>query len=79
MEMRIKHLEKVGEVEKALILTKACANCILLPNHATFCQTYVTRLCQQLPSEEAILEVTNYNGFSTDCKAWCLWLMVVYF
>lgn len=59
LEMRIKHLEKVGEVEKALILTKACGNCSLLPNQATFRQTYVTQLCQQLPSEEAILEVFN--------------------
>lgn len=57
MEMRIKHLEKVGEVEKALILNKACANCSLLPNQSTFRQTFVTQLCQQLPSEEAILEV----------------------
>lgn len=57
--MRIKHLEKVGEVEKAVILTKACGNCSLLPNQATFRQTYVTQLCQQLPSEEAILEVIN--------------------
>lgn len=63
--MRIKHLEKVGEVEKALILTKACGNCSLLPNQATFLQTYVTQLCQQLPSEEAILEVINSNSSST--------------
>ncbi|KAK3563563.1 hypothetical protein QTP86_030977 [Hemibagrus guttatus] len=62
LEMRIKHLEKVGEVEKALILTKACANCILLPNQATFRQTYVSQLCQQLPSEEAILEISRLDG-----------------
>ncbi|XP_051502326.1 zinc finger protein Rlf-like isoform X1 [Myxocyprinus asiaticus] len=62
MEMRIKHLEKVGEVEKALILNKACANCSLLPNQATFRQTFVTQLCQQLPSEEAIIEISRIDG-----------------
>ncbi|TSU37068.1 Zinc finger protein Rlf [Bagarius yarrelli] len=62
LEMRIKHLEKVGEVKKALILTKACGNCSLLPNQATFRQTYVTQLCQQLPSEEAILEISELDG-----------------
>lgn len=70
--MRIKHLEKVGEVEKALILTKACGNCSLLPNQATFLQTYVTQLCQQLPSEEAIVEVINsgflYTGLALSTK-----------
>ncbi|KAF7704750.1 zinc finger protein Rlf [Silurus meridionalis] len=62
LEMRIKHLEKVGEVEKALILTKACGNCSLLPNQATFRQNYVTQLCQQLPSEEAILQISRLDG-----------------
>lgn len=73
MEMRIKHLDKVGEVEKSLILTKACGNCTLLPNQATFRQTYATRLCQQLPSEEAILEVINsFFRFDIECKPGCL-------
>ena len=58
LEMRIKHLEKVSEVEKALTLTKACGNCSLLPGQANFRQTFVTQLCQMLPSEEAIMEVT---------------------
>ncbi|XP_016377682.1 zinc finger protein Rlf-like [Sinocyclocheilus rhinocerous] len=62
MEMRIKHLEKVGEVEKALILNKACANCSLLPNQSTFRQTFVAQLCQQLPSEEAILEISRIDA-----------------
>ncbi|XP_016319089.1 zinc finger protein Rlf [Sinocyclocheilus anshuiensis] len=62
MEMRIKHLEKVGEVEKALILNKACANCSLLPNRSTFRQTFVTQLCQLLPSEEAILEISRIDA-----------------
>lgn len=64
MEMRIKHLEKVGEMEKALILNKACANCTLLPNQATFRQTFVSQLCQMLPSEEAILEVMYPEGLT---------------
>lgn len=66
MEMRIKHLEKVGEVEKALILNKACANCSLLPSQSTFRQTFVTQLCQMLPGEEAILEV-KYTVLLNDC------------
>jgi len=66
MEMRIKHLEKVGEVEKALILNKACANCSLLPSQSTFRQTFVTQLCQMLPGEEAILEV-KYTVLLKDC------------
>ncbi|XP_056120299.1 zinc finger protein Rlf isoform X1 [Rhinichthys klamathensis goyatoka] len=62
MEMRIKHLEKVGEVEKALILNKACANCCLLPSQSTFRQTFVTQLCQMLPGEEAILEISRIDA-----------------
>uniref|UniRef100_A0A8B9JN02 Rearranged L-myc fusion n=1 Tax=Astyanax mexicanus TaxID=7994 RepID=A0A8B9JN02_ASTMX len=62
LEMRIKHLEKVGEVEKALILTKACGNCSLLLGQATFRQTFVSQLCQLLPSEEAILEISRLDG-----------------
>ncbi|XP_066528295.1 zinc finger protein Rlf [Hoplias malabaricus] len=62
LEMRIKHLEKVGEVEKALILTKACGKCSLLPGQATFRQTFVTQLCQLLPSEEAIIEISRLDG-----------------
>ncbi|KAM9466028.1 zinc finger protein Rlf isoform 1-T1 [Clarias gariepinus] len=62
LEMRIKHLEKVGEVQKALILTKACGNCSLLPNQSTFRQTYVTQLCRQLPSEDAMQEISALDG-----------------
>ncbi|XP_036448920.1 zinc finger protein Rlf [Colossoma macropomum] len=62
LEMRIKHLEKVGEVEKALILTKACGNCSLLSGQANFRQTFVTQLCQLLPSEEAIVEISRLDG-----------------
>lgn len=61
LEMRIKQLEKVGELAKALILTKACGNCPSLPSQATFLQTYVTQLCQQLPGEKAILEVSRFR------------------
>lgn len=57
MEMRVKHLEKVGEVAKAVVLAKACAECHLVSNQTTFRQTYVSLLCQLLPGEEAIMEV----------------------
>lgn len=57
MEMRIKHLEKHGQLDKALILMKACANCTLLSNYTGFRQTFVSQLCKMLPNEEAILEV----------------------
>ncbi len=75
MEMRIKHLEKVGEVEKALILNKACANCSLLPNQSTFRQTFVSQLCQLLPSEEAILEV-KYQVFFSDWL-WSWYVLII--
>lgn len=57
MEMRIKHLEKYGDLDKALILMKACANCTLLPNYTGFRQTFVSHLCKMLPNDEAISEV----------------------
>ncbi|XP_026852180.2 LOW QUALITY PROTEIN: zinc finger protein Rlf [Electrophorus electricus] len=62
LEMRIKHLEKVGEVEKALILTKACGNCTRLSGQGSFRQTFVTQLCQLLPSEEAITEISKLDA-----------------
>lgn len=57
MEMRVKHLEKMGEVAKAVVLAKACTECSFIPNQATFRQTYVSLLCHLLPNEEAIIEV----------------------
>ena len=57
MEMRIKHLEKLGELEKALVLLKACANCTLLTNYTGFRQSFVSQLCKMLPNDDAILEV----------------------
>ncbi|XP_052341835.1 zinc finger protein Rlf isoform X2 [Oncorhynchus keta] len=63
MEMRVKHLEKVGEVAKAVVLAKACAECHLVSNQTTFRQTYVSLLCQLLPGEEAIMEISRL-----DCK-----------
>ncbi|XP_041827339.1 zinc finger protein Rlf [Melanotaenia boesemani] len=63
MEMRVKHLEKMGEVAKAVVLAKACTECSLIPNQATFRQTYVSLLCHLLPNEEAIMEISRL-----DCK-----------
>ncbi|XP_028995413.1 zinc finger protein Rlf [Betta splendens] len=63
MEMRVKHLEKIGEVVKAVVLAKACAECNAVSNQATFRQTFVLLLCQLLPSEEAITEISRL-----DCK-----------
>lgn len=57
MEMRVKHLEKMGEVAKAVVLAKACTECSSIPNQAMFRQTYVSLLCHLLPNEEAIMEV----------------------
>ncbi|XP_076155428.1 zinc finger protein Rlf [Alosa pseudoharengus] len=62
MEMRIKHLEKLGELDKAMILMKACANCILLPNYTGFRQTFVSQLCKMLPNDEAVLEISRLDG-----------------
>lgn len=57
MEMRVKHLEKMGELAKAVVLAKACTECSFISNQATFRQTYVSLLCHLLPNEEAIMEV----------------------
>ena len=57
MEMRVKHLEKIGEIAKAVVLAKACSDCCLISNQVTFRQTYVSLLCHLLPNEEAISEV----------------------
>ncbi|XP_008283595.1 zinc finger protein Rlf [Stegastes partitus] len=63
MEMRVKHLEKMGEVAKAVVLAKACTECSFISNQATFRQTYVSLLCHLLPNEEAIMEISRL-----DCK-----------
>nr|XP_046267946.1 zinc finger protein Rlf [Scatophagus argus] len=63
MEMRVKHLEKMGEVAKAVVLAKACTECSFISNQATFRQTYVALLCHLLPNEEAIMEISRL-----DCK-----------
>uniref|UniRef100_A0AAY3ZVH4 C2H2-type domain-containing protein n=1 Tax=Denticeps clupeoides TaxID=299321 RepID=A0AAY3ZVH4_9TELE len=62
MEMRIKHLEKYGEVEKALALNKACANCNLIPNQGTFRYNFVSQMCKLLPNDEAIMEISRLDG-----------------
>uniref|UniRef100_A0A3Q3JFS7 C2H2-type domain-containing protein n=1 Tax=Monopterus albus TaxID=43700 RepID=A0A3Q3JFS7_MONAL len=63
MEMRVKHLEKMGEAAKAVVLAKACTECSFISNQGTFRQTYVSLLCHLLPSEEAIMEISRL-----DCK-----------
>uniref|UniRef100_A0A3P9HT84 Rearranged L-myc fusion n=1 Tax=Oryzias latipes TaxID=8090 RepID=A0A3P9HT84_ORYLA len=63
MEMRVKHLEKMGEVAKAVVLAKACSECSFIPNQAMFRQTFVSLLCHLLPNEEAIIEISRL-----DCK-----------
>lgn len=64
MEMRVKHLEKMGEVAKAVVLAKACTECNFISNQATFRQTFVSLLCHLLPNEEAIMEVlTQFTAF----------------
>lgn len=63
MEMRVKHLEKMGEVAKAVVLAKACTECSFISNQATFRQTYVSLLCHLLPNEEAIMEVSQHFCF----------------
>ncbi|XP_036398510.1 zinc finger protein Rlf [Megalops cyprinoides] len=62
MEMRIKHLVKVGDVAKAMILAKACADCSSISNCMAFRQTYVSHLCDMLPSDEAIMEIARVDG-----------------
>lgn len=61
MEMRVKHLEKMGEVAKAVVLAKACTESNFISNQATFRQTYVSLLCHLLPNEEAIMEVFTFE------------------
>ncbi|XP_069543789.1 zinc finger protein Rlf [Brachyistius frenatus] len=63
MEMRVKHLEKMGELAKAVVLAKACTECSFISNQAMFRQTYVSLLCHLLPNEEAIMEISRL-----DCK-----------
>ncbi|KAG7269822.1 hypothetical protein CRUP_027165, partial [Coryphaenoides rupestris] len=61
MEMRVKHLEKIGEIAKAVVLAKACSDCCLISNQATFRQTCVSLLCHLLPNEEAIAEISRLD------------------
>lgn len=71
MEMRVKHLEKMGEIAKAVVLAKACTECSTFSNQATFRQTYVSLLCHLLPNEEAIMEV--FQQFLFVSRDWLLW------
>uniref|UniRef100_A0A1A8KWF8 Rearranged L-myc fusion n=1 Tax=Nothobranchius kuhntae TaxID=321403 RepID=A0A1A8KWF8_NOTKU len=53
----------MGEVAKAVVLSKACCECSFISNQAMFRQTYVSQLCHLLPNEEAIMEISRL-----DCK-----------
>ena len=64
MEMRVKHLEKIGEIAKAVVLAKSCSDCCHVSNQATFRHTFVSLLCLLLPNEEAITEVLNTDHWS---------------
>ncbi len=77
MEMRVKHLEKMGEVAKAVVLAKACTECSFISNQATFRQTYVSLLCHLLPNEEAIMEVLLHVVFVDRVSNTCTRLSVV--
>ena len=67
MEMRVSHLEKMGELAKAVVLAKACTECSFISNQATFRQTYVSLLCHLLPNEEAIMEVFMFEKILLSC------------
>lgn len=77
MEMRVKHLEKMGEVAKAVVLAKACTECSSISNQATFRQTYVSLLCHLLPNEEAIMEVIPHFVFDKGERTACTRLTFV--
>ena len=59
MEMRVRHLEKIGENAKAVVLAKSCSDCCHVSNQAIFRHCFVSLLCMLLPNEEAITEVLN--------------------
>ncbi|KAJ8289346.1 hypothetical protein GJAV_G00000260 [Gymnothorax javanicus] len=62
MEMRVKHLLKMGEVTQAMLLAKACADSAHMASRTSFRQIYVTHLCDMLPSEGAIMEISRVDG-----------------
>ncbi|MBN3286244.1 RLF protein, partial [Polyodon spathula] len=63
LEMRIKHLIKTNNVPQAMLLAKLCAESVEIANKTPFRQVYISHLCDMLPSEEAIQEISN-----VDCK-----------
>ncbi|KAJ8287486.1 hypothetical protein COCON_G00001450 [Conger conger] len=62
MEMRVKHLVKVGEMAQAMLLARSCADSAHIANRTTFRQIYVTQLCAMLPREDAIMEISRVDG-----------------
>ncbi|RXM95339.1 Zinc finger protein Rlf [Acipenser ruthenus] len=63
LEMRIKHLIKTNNVPQAMLLAKLCAESGEIAHQTPFRQVYISHLCDMLPSEEAIQEISN-----VDCK-----------
>ncbi|KAK1152981.1 hypothetical protein AOXY_G30306 [Acipenser oxyrinchus oxyrinchus] len=63
LEMRIKHLIKTNNVPQAMLLAKLCAESGEIGHKTPFRQVYISHLCDMLPSEEAIQEISN-----VDCK-----------
>ncbi|XP_030213078.1 zinc finger protein Rlf [Gadus morhua] len=59
MEMRVRHLEKIGENAKAVVLAKSCSDCCHVSNQAIFRHCFVSLLCMLLPNEEAITEISK--------------------
>ncbi|XP_043916056.1 zinc finger protein Rlf [Protopterus annectens] len=62
LQMRIKHLMKAGCFEQAMLLSKACTESVENESKPTFQQAYITCLCNMLPSEEAIKEISQVES-----------------
>uniref|UniRef100_A0A8C4XAD3 RLF zinc finger n=1 Tax=Erpetoichthys calabaricus TaxID=27687 RepID=A0A8C4XAD3_ERPCA len=63
LELRVKHLIKIGTIPQAVLLAKLCSESDFITQKSMFRQTYISLLCSMLPSEEAISEIS-----SIDCK-----------
>ncbi|MBN3301943.1 RLF protein, partial [Amia calva] len=62
LEMRLKHLLKVGDSTKAMLLAKCCTESDDIVNKTAFRQTYISQLCNLLPDEEAMKEISSVEG-----------------
>ncbi|XP_039595186.1 zinc finger protein Rlf [Polypterus senegalus] len=63
LELRVKHLIKIGTIPQAVLLAKLCSESDFIPQKSMFRQTYISLLCSMLPSEDVISEIS-----SIDCK-----------